>query len=122
MSDSQPLPFTRTEITAPHRSVRSLVWRGDELVDWVAGGRAFLLDGSTRERAVGYSYRFDAATASPSGRDAVIYERLGTKGLLLREGNIVRELNRSFYHANVYEYPVCLFNLSSGREVIAHCS
>lgn len=116
-----PLAFTRTEIAAPHRPVRSLVWRGDELVDWVAGGRAFLLDGTLRERHVAYSYRFDAAIGSPSGRYAVIYERLGTKGLLLRDGEIVRELNRSFYHADVYEYPVCLFALADGREVIAHC-
>jgi hypothetical protein len=46
---------------------------------------------------VRYGYRFDAATASPDGRFAVIYERLGTKGLLLDDGQIVRELDRSFY-------------------------
>lgn len=68
-----------------------------------------------------YSYKFDAAVSSPSGKYAVIYEKLGTKGLLLRDGQIVRELNRSFYHANVYEYPVCLFTLADGREVLAHC-
>jgi hypothetical protein len=119
--NTAPPSFTRTEITAPHRPVRSLVWRGDELVDWVVGGRAFLPDGTTRERHVAYSYRFDAAVGSPSGNYAVIHERLGTKGLLLREGTIVRELDRSFYHANVYEYPVCLFALPGGREVIAHC-
>ena len=123
MSDERPvsLEFTRTEIASPSGRVCSLVWRGDELVDWVAGGRVFALDGSMRERPVHYSYRFDAAVGSPSGRYSVIYERCGTKGLLLREGQIVRELNRSFYYADVYEYPVCLFALSDGREVIAHC-
>ena len=29
----------------------------------------------------------------------MIYVRAGTKGLLLRTGQILRELNRSFYHA-----------------------
>lgn len=121
MTDSQSILFRRTDITSPHRPVCSLVWRGDELVDWVAGGRVFSLDGSFRERSVAYSYRFDSAVSSPSGKYAVIYERLGTKGLLLREGTILRELNRSFYYADVYEYPVCLFALTDGREVIAHC-
>jgi hypothetical protein len=115
------LSFTRTDLPTAGRRVRSLVWRGDELVDWVAGGHAYLLDGARRDRHVSYSYRFDAATTSPSGRYAVIYERLGTKGLLLRDGDIVRELNRSFYHADVYEYPVCLLALPDGRDVIAHC-
>jgi hypothetical protein len=87
--------------------IRSLCWRGDELVDWVGGGRAFAADGTERPARVIYGYRFDAATASPDGRFAVIYERLGTKGLLLHDGRIVRELDRSFYHAAAYEYPRC---------------
>ncbi len=123
MPDEPPvaLEFVRTEITVPSERVRSLVWRGDELVDRVAGGRTFALDGSMRERQVLYSYRFDTAVGSPSGKYSVIYERCGTKALLLREGQVVRELNRSFYYAHVYEYPVCLFALPDGREVIAHC-
>jgi hypothetical protein len=51
----------------------------------------------------------------------VIYERLGTKGLLLHEGRIVRELDRSYYHASAYEYPVALFNDPDGRVLLAHC-
>lgn len=45
---------------------------------------------------------------------------LGTKGLLLRNGQIVRELNRSFYHANIYEYPVCLVR-HGARTLLIHC-
>ncbi len=105
----------------PATNIRSFCWRGDELVDWVGGGRAFSLDGTEHSANVNYAYRFDAATASPDGRFAVIYERLGTKGLLLDGGRIVRELNRSFYHANAYEYPVTLFNDPSGRLLLAHC-
>ena len=101
--------------------IRSLCWRGDELVDWVGGGRAFAADGTERPARVIYGYRFDAATASPDGRFAVIYERLGTKGLLLHDGRIVRELDRSFYHAAAYEYPVVLFNDPDGRALLAHC-
>ena len=111
--------FTQYEFNAA--GVRSLCWRGDELVDWVGGGRVFTSDGTERPARVRYSYRFDAATASPDGRFAVIYERLGTKGLLLDDGRIVRELNRSFYHAHAYEFPVALFNDPDGRVLLAHC-
>ena len=68
-----------------------------------------------------WGYRFDAAVQSPSGRVAVIYERFGTKGLVLDRGNCIREINRSFYHADVYQYPIALFNHPDGRELIAHC-
>jgi hypothetical protein len=101
--------------------IRSLCWRGDQLVDWVGGGRTFAVDGTEQPARVNYGYRFDAATASPDGRFAVIYERLGTKGLLLHDGRIVRELDRSFAHADAYEYPVALFNDPEGRVVLAHC-
>lgn len=111
--------FTQSSFNAT--GIRSLCWRRDELVDWVGGGRAFSADGTERRASVNYGYRFDAATASPDGRFAVIYERLGTKGLLLHDGRIVRELDRSFRHANAYEYPVALFNDPDGRVLLAHC-
>ena len=112
--------FKTRSFPAPH-GVRSLNWRGDELVDWVGGGRSFALDGTEQRANVYYAYRFDAAVASPDGRFAVIYERLGTKGLLLDNGQIVRELDRSFYHAGAYEYPVLLFQDAAGRLLLAHC-
>jgi hypothetical protein len=111
--------FTQFSFNAT--GIRSLCWRGDQLVDWVGGGRAFAPDGTETPARVIYSYRFDAATASPDGRFAVIYERLGTKGLLLHDGQIVRELDRSFYHAAAYEYPVALFNGPDGRALLTHC-
>ncbi len=111
--------FTQSSFNAT--GVRSLCWRGDQLVDWVGGGRAFASDGTEQRRKVNYAYRFDAATASPDGRFVVIYERLGTKGLLLHDGRVVRELDRSFYHASAYEYPVALFNDPDGRVLLAHC-
>jgi len=100
--------FTQTSFSAT--GVQSLCWRGDDLVDWVGGGRVFATDGTERPARVRYGYRFDAATTSPDGRFAVIYERMGTKGLLLDDGRIVRELNRSFDFANAHEFPVVLFN------------
>jgi hypothetical protein len=109
------------EIRIPASSVRSLVWQGDELVDWASGGQRFLLSGETVPRHVNYAFPFDAAVSSPSGEYAVIYARLGTKGLVLRRGEIVREINRSFYCADAYEYPVAILRLGDGREVLVHC-
>lgn len=105
----------------PAPGVKSLVWHGDTLVDWAGGHARFELDGSFKRRSVSYSYRFDAACASPSGEFEIIYERLGTKGLVLHRGKILREINRSFYHADDYEYPLLIARLPNGREVLVHC-
>lgn len=82
----------------------------------------FHLDGSCEDPRVHWAYPFDAACATADGRYAVIYQRLGTKALLLRDGRVLRELNRSFYHAHVYEYPVCIWQTLDGRTLIAHCT
>ncbi len=105
----------------PAKGVRSLCWQGDELVDWVSGGNRYSLDGTSSRAYVNYGYRFDRAAVSPDGQYAVIYEGLGTKGLLLKNGEILREINRSYYHADVYGYPIVLFNLPDRRTVLAHC-
>jgi hypothetical protein len=70
---------------------------------------------------VRYSYRFDAVAQSPSGEYTVLYERLGTKGIVLLAGEFVREINRSYYQADRYDYPIALFCLADGRDVLAHC-
>ncbi|MCY1073613.1 hypothetical protein [Archangium lansingense] len=90
-------------------------------MDWVSGGTRYGLDGRSIDSHVHHGYRFDAAVTSQDGRYAVIYEKLGTKAALLRDGRHVRELNRSYYHANAYEYPIALLTLPSGRTLLAHC-
>ncbi|MFL5351468.1 hypothetical protein [Archangium sp.] len=90
-------------------------------MDWISGGNRHGLDGSVVEPPVRYGYRFDSAVMSRDGRYAVIYERLGTKGLVVKEGMVEREINRSCYHADAYEYPVALVTLPSGRTLLAHC-
>ena len=102
------------------QEARALCWHGDELIDW-AGDIRYQLDGTSSGPTVNYAYRFDHAVSSASGEYVVLYEQLGTKGLILKRGKVIREINRSFYHAHVYEYPVALFTLPDGREVIAHC-
>src|SRR5690349_4418590 len=101
------MQFEQHKIDA--KGVKSLRWQDDFLIDWVAGGIIYHLDGKVQPRRVNYAYRFDAAVTSPSGRFAVIYEKLGTKAIVLDKGKVIREINRSFYYANAYEYPMVLF-------------
>src|SRR5688572_1291806 len=86
------------------RPVGSLCWDGDELVDWVGGGTRFYLTGGSKESRVFFGYRFDRAVLSPDRRFAVIYEACGTKGLVICGNEYTREINRSYYCANAYEY------------------
>lgn len=97
------------------------MWDEDVLVDWVAGGARYGLDGELGESRVCYAHGFDAAVSLAGTGYSVIYTRLDSKGLVLKDGRVVREINRSFYQADVYEYPIALFRLASGRPVLAHC-
>lgn len=111
--------FKETKI--PCTNVRSLAWLDDHLID-VAGGQArFYLDGSVTRAPYSTAYSFDACAISPSGDYSIVYKNLGTKGLILKHGLVMREINRSYYHAEAYPYPVCLFTGPDNRELIAHC-
>lgn len=105
------------EVTA-----QSLCWRGDDLVDWVGGGDHWTPDGTfhSAHRSWGYS-RLDSAVSDRTGRWCVVHERTGTAGLLLHDGEIIREIHRSPYHADVYVFPVCLFAGPGDRMLLAHC-
>lgn len=111
------LKRTTLEFEAPPSSLN---WRNGALVDWVKGGSLYHLNGDFQSGKRIYSYHFDAAIQSDDEVYAIIYERLGTKGLVLKNGEIVREINRSFYHADVYEYPIS-FLKSKESHLLIHC-
>ncbi|AZP18949.1 hypothetical protein EJC51_24500 [Streptomyces aquilus] len=100
---------------------QSLVWDGDDLVDVVGGGRRWGPDGVEHPGPVNHGFPFDRSIVSPSGRYSVVYAERGTKALLLDGDGLVRELNRSYYQADVFDYPVALGALQDGREVLVHC-
>lgn len=92
-------------------------------MDWVGGGaRWSVSDGRFQRATVNYAYGgFDAAIATADGEWVVIFTRLATKGAVLRRGRVVREIDRSSYCADAYEYPVALFAGPDGRTLLAHC-
>jgi hypothetical protein len=92
------------EIRIAARGVGSLVWDGESLVDWVGGGDRYFLDGEVASARRRYAYAFDAVASLDGSPFSVIYTRCGTKGLVLRDGRLVREINRSYYQAGAYEY------------------
>ncbi|RKH29930.1 hypothetical protein D7Y13_19160 [Corallococcus praedator] len=102
-------------------AVTSLCWSGEALVDPVGGGVRYHLDGTCFDPHVNFAYRFDRAVVSPDGRYSVLYESLGTTGLLLEGTRVMRQLQRDFYQANVFDYPVALHTFPSGRTLLAHC-
>jgi hypothetical protein len=119
MNPPEPISFDHHAF--PAERVKSLVWINGMLMDWVAGNIEYGVDGTKRGPTVSYPYRFDAAVASPSGRFVALYERLGTKAVVLGPDRLFREINRSYYHAHVYEYPILFFRLPDGAEALAHC-
>jgi hypothetical protein len=114
------MDFQRQLLKTPG-AVASLCWSGDALVDPVGGQVRYHLDGTVTDPHVRFAYRFDRAVMSPDGRYSVLYESLGTTGLLLEGTRVVRQLTRDFYQAHVYDYPVALHTLPSGRTLLAHC-
>jgi len=101
---------------------KAIAWsRVGLLVDWANGGSLYGLDGQRSQMAFhSFSGSFDRAISSPDGAYAFIYQNLGTKGLLLKKGEPLREITRSYYHADDYEYPAA-FATVAGVTYLIHC-
>jgi len=99
--------------------VRSLCWVNDYLVDYAGGIGTFQLDGIKTDSKVSFGGLFDNAITSYDGEYVVIYQTLGTKALLLKQGKILREINRSYYCAEAFEYPIIFLTVNE-KVCIAH--
>ncbi|MES2279193.1 MAG: hypothetical protein V4592_24390 [Bacteroidota bacterium] len=106
------------ELTANYLS--TIDWLGDTIIDWASGGTQYTLDGQIKQSLPYHYGRFDRAIASADGVYSFIYKSLGTKGLLLKNGEIMREINRPYYCAEVYEYPAAFITVGSAAYLI-HC-
>lgn len=102
--------------------ISTLSWKSNYLIDWANSGRQFFPNGQIKEiGSYRFAFSFDSAITSKDGIYSVIYKKLGIKGLLLKNGKILREINRSFYQAEVYEYPIAFAKLKDGRNILIHC-
>jgi hypothetical protein len=115
------MKLLHTETTLSWPRVSTLLWDGDQLVDVTSGNR-FGMDGSISKGRLLMSYPFDRAISIR--RDSfwsAVYDNRGTKGILMKNGKIHRELNRSYYFAKRYDYPVTLTLGPNGSVVVVHC-
>lgn len=102
--------------------VHSLCWHNGQLVDWAAGGRQYRLDGTVTGSRFFYAYHFDHAIVAAGDQYVALLERFGTKGLILKkDGRLIREINRSYYCAHLYEYPLSFLTRPDGRIALVHC-
>lgn len=98
----------------------SLLWYANDLYD-VAGGWTKLTGEPESSRWAPFG-EFDTAVMSPGEDLVALVDSVGTKALLMRPlGPVIREVNRSWYHASDYRYPLALFTLPDGRTGLAHC-
>lgn len=103
------------------QSFQTISWLGDDVVDWSKAGMLCSLSGETRQlNTYHFGFNFNRAINSEDGVYAFIYQALGTKGLLIKNGEPLREINRSYYHSTAYEFPA-QFLEKGGKTYLVHC-
>jgi len=114
-----------TTITS-HQPIGALAWLGHQLVDVAQNHLLYAIGNQVQPHSQGplpyrYGNRFTGLAQLNGTEWMVLYERLGTKGLVLHNGQLVREINRSYYHSLAYEYPATVCAGSDGQPLLAHC-
>jgi hypothetical protein len=99
---------------------RTIAWLGPGLMDWVQNWCYDLAEPRDPQITRSFGFDFDRAIASADGRYAFVYKARGTKGILLKEGEELREINRSYYHAGTYEYPAAFVTVDDVTYLV-HC-
>ncbi|MEO6611036.1 MAG: hypothetical protein ABIT05_00035 [Chitinophagaceae bacterium] len=110
-----------TRQTIKTNFLQTIDWADRNIVDWVSAGQQYSLDGQQKQLGkYHYAFSFDGSITSQDGQYAFIYKRLGTKGILLKNGEIIREINRTYYQAEVYEFPAAFITFDN-KTYLAHC-
>jgi hypothetical protein len=109
-------------VEIPWPGAATLMWDGDEVLDITSGQRGNFA-GSLTSRLINMTYRFDRALGlrSRGVHWAVAFANRSTKAVLMKNGTVHRELNRSFYCAEAYDYPITIGIDAAGRVVVIHC-
>jgi len=99
----------------------TISWFDNTIVDWGSAGKQYFIDGQIKELyKEHHTLNFDGSINSVDGKYAFVYQKQGTKGLLLKEGELLREINRTYYCANVYEYPAAFVTVNDITYLV-HC-
>jgi hypothetical protein len=111
-----------TKTTLNTNGIVSICWFNNSIVDVPFCGKMYYLDGKIEDKLkYHFGSIFDSSIISDNGVYAFIYKKTGTKGLLLKNGEILREINRSYYCAENYEYPACFLNRNDSETYLIHC-
>lgn len=101
--------------------LKTIDWLNGDIVDWASAGQLYSSDREQRQIAKYHcTSSFDASITSQNGQYAFIYQRLGTKGLLLKDGEMIREIDRTDYNAKVYEFPAAFVTVGNATYLV-HC-
>jgi len=110
-----------TRQTIKTNFLQTIDWVNGNIVDWVSAGQQYSLDGQRKQLTkYHFAFSFDGSITSQDAQYVFIYKRLGTKGLLLKNGEIIREINRSYYHAETYEFPAAFVTFEN-QTYLVHC-
>ncbi|MBD2767653.1 hypothetical protein IC235_07085 [Hymenobacter sp. BT664] len=99
---------------------QTIAWVGNEIIDWVSLRKYGPAAAEPPQISRKLALAFDRAITSADGQYAFLYQVLGTKGVLLRNGEPIREINRDEYLATGYEYPAA-FATVDGVTYLVHC-
>jgi|GEM_PF-543656 len=101
--------------------LRTIDWIGNEIVDWNSAGMCYSLDGKKKQlQKYHFGFNCDNSITSKCGNYAFIFKKLGTKGLLLKNGEVLREINRTYYQSESYEFPATFLEYN-GKTFLVHC-
>ena len=101
--------------------LKTIAWVDDKIIDWANAGTIYSTIATNGQLGrYHYGFNFDGAVTSVDNQYALIYQRVGTKALLLKNGELIREINRSYYCANSYEYPAVFADIDDVTYLI-HC-
>lgn len=109
-------------VLIPCKDVEAIAWDGDDLVD-VVTDRRLRLDGTFEDTRFRLGYPFDRGLCVRNAGICwtIAYDNRGTKALILKNGKVHRQLNRDYYFAKAYDYPIAVVKTNNGHVVVVHC-
>jgi hypothetical protein len=101
--------------------LQTIDWFDNCVVDWNSAGTLYFANGESRKlQKYHFGFSCDASITSENGVYVLIYQKLGSKGLLLKDGELLRGINRSYYQSSVYEFPATFITFIH-KTYLVHC-